>query len=136
MRASALAGLAAGILIAALSPTANADITHVVQRGHTIEAIAHRYHVSEKAIIDANHLKDPKHLKPGQTLIIPGVDAPKKKGDKDKDAKDKRDKAEAAPHGGPAHAATAALEPPPEPRGHGDSDTGTSHRAPSRPSSG
>jgi uncharacterized protein YcbK (DUF882 family) len=50
---------------------AAAEVTHVVQHGHTIEAIAHRYHVTVKAIVDANHLKDPKHLKPGQVLVIP-----------------------------------------------------------------
>ena len=52
---------------------AAAEVTHVVQHGHTIEAIAHRYHVTVKAIVDANHLKDPKHLKPGEVLVIPGV---------------------------------------------------------------
>src|SRR5579864_3370141 len=70
--------LAAALAVAA---PARADVTHVVQRGHTIEAIAHRYHVTEKAILDANHLKDAKHLKPGQTLVIPGVEG-KKKADK------------------------------------------------------
>ncbi len=66
---------------------ANADITHVIGRGHTIEQIANRYHVSVKSIMDANHLKDAKHLKPGDTLIIPGVTAkhPAGKGDPKKD---------------------------------------------------
>jgi uncharacterized protein YcbK (DUF882 family) len=54
---------------------ARADVTHVVGRGQTIEAIANRYHVAQKAILDANKLKDSKHLKPGDTLIIPGVTA-------------------------------------------------------------
>jgi uncharacterized protein YcbK (DUF882 family) len=76
---SALAVLAATLAVA--SP-ARGDVTHVVQRGHTIEAIAHRYRVTVKAIVDANKLKDPKHLKPGQVLVIPGVDGPHKKGDK------------------------------------------------------
>ncbi len=57
--------------------SAAADVQHVVARGHTIEAIAHRYHVTVKAIVDANHLKDTRHLKIGETLIIPGVTAPK-----------------------------------------------------------
>jgi uncharacterized protein YcbK (DUF882 family) len=57
-----------------------ADIDHVVGRGHTIEAIAHRYHVTVRSIIDANHLKDPRHLKIGETLIVPGV-TPKGKGE-------------------------------------------------------
>jgi LysM repeat protein len=43
-----------------------------VQRGHTIEAIAHRYHVSVKAILEANHLKHTKHLQVGQTLMDGG----------------------------------------------------------------
>ena len=47
----------------------------MVARGHTIEAIAHRYHVTVKAIVDANHLRDTRHLKIGETLIIPGVSA-------------------------------------------------------------
>lgn len=61
-----------------LSSIASADVQHVVGKGHTIEAIANRYHVSAKAIIEANHLKDVKHLKPGDVLTIPKVDTPKK----------------------------------------------------------
>jgi uncharacterized protein YcbK (DUF882 family) len=60
---------------------ASADITHVIGRGHTIETIAHRYHVSPQSIIEKNHLKDTKHLKPGDTLIIPGVKPAAPKGD-------------------------------------------------------
>ncbi len=56
-----------------LPAAARADISHTVARGHTLEAIAHRYHVALKAIVDANHLKDVKHLRVGQTLVIPGV---------------------------------------------------------------
>ena len=102
---------------------AQADVTHVVQRGHTIEAIAHRYHVSAKAILDANHLKDAKHLKPGQTLIIPGVDGPRKKGEKAGERSEKGEKSVERGERGATRAATAALEPPPEPRGRGDGDT-------------
>ncbi|HEY8074135.1 MAG TPA: DUF882 domain-containing protein [Labilithrix sp.] len=50
---------------------------HTVARGHTIEAIANRYHVTAKQIIDANHLKDVKHLHPGDVLTIPTKDKPK-----------------------------------------------------------
>ncbi len=63
-------------LVALLPGTAAADVSHVVGRGHTIDAIAHRYHVTAKAILDANHLKDPKHLRVGDTLVIPGVSPP------------------------------------------------------------
>jgi uncharacterized protein YcbK (DUF882 family) len=69
--------LSSFILGALLSPlAARADVTHVVARGHTLDAIAHRYHVTVKAIVDANHLKDPRHLRVGQTLVIPGVNPP------------------------------------------------------------
>lgn len=96
------------------------DVQHVVQRGHTIEAIAHRYHVTVKAIVDANHLKDTKHLRPGEVLTIPGVDSPKKKGDKAEKGEKDKDKAD---HDKSAHGATmAALVPTPEPRGHFESD--------------
>lgn len=66
------------LLPALFAPSAaRADATHVIARGHTLEAIAHRYHVPAKSIVDANHIKDPNHLKVGDTLTIPGVDAPK-----------------------------------------------------------
>ena len=57
------------------SSAAAADVQHVVARGHTLSAIAARYHVTVKAIVDANHLHDPGHLRAGQTLTIPGVSA-------------------------------------------------------------
>jgi uncharacterized protein YcbK (DUF882 family) len=113
-RAAALAfGLAWG------APVAWADVTHVVQRGHTLEAIAHRYHVSEKAIIDANHLKDPKHLKPGQALVIPGVEGKKKKADKPAKSADKGEER----GGSKPRSPTAAVEPAPAPRARGDEGT-------------
>jgi uncharacterized protein YcbK (DUF882 family) len=48
-------------------------VTHVVGRGHTLEAIANRYHVSVKTIAQANRIKDPKHLRVGDSLTIPGA---------------------------------------------------------------
>jgi uncharacterized protein YcbK (DUF882 family)/LysM repeat protein len=107
---------------------ASADVTHVIGRGHTIEQIAHRYHVTVKAIMDANHLKDTKHLKPGDTLIIPGVTPPDKKKHDPKDPK-KDDGKKPAPPGAPGK-----VDPPkgdrkgetpnavaPGPRAHGPS---------------
>jgi uncharacterized protein YcbK (DUF882 family) len=73
------------------------DVTHVVGRGHTIEAIAHRYHVTAKSIVDANHLKDARHLKVGETLVIPGVTPKGKTG--------------TSPGGKPLAAATYAMRP-------------------------
>jgi len=79
LRAARLAAAAACSLAVAVgwSRAATADVQHVVARGHTIEAIAHRYHVTVKAIVDANHLRDARHLKIGETIIIPGIYPPK-----------------------------------------------------------
>jgi uncharacterized protein YcbK (DUF882 family) len=113
------ASIAAIVFASLASPTAPAaalaDVTHVVQRGHTIEAIAHRYHVTEKAILEANHLTDPKSLRPGQGLVIPGVDPPSKKKDGKREASEKNATSL-------AHATRASLERSPEPRGRGESD--------------
>lgn len=68
----ALAAITAAL---AIPCAGRADVTHTVARGHTLDAIAHRYHVTAKAIIEANHLHDPGRLRVGQTLIIPGVSA-------------------------------------------------------------
>ncbi len=137
----AVHGLVAAFL--AVAPAARADVTHIVQRGHTIEAIAHRYHVAVKAIAQANHLTDPAHLKPGQTLVIPGVDAARRRhgpGDKRGEgpaasaARGIESPADRARGGAaPARAATehgpiAGLEPSPEPRGHLEGDTVNAER--------
>jgi uncharacterized protein YcbK (DUF882 family) len=107
------------LLGAALLPAvARADVTHIVQRGHTIEAIAHRYRVTAKAIIEANRLADPKHLKPGQTLIIPGIEGAKKKSA----PLSARDKKEASAPPGPSRASVAELDHGAEPRGHSESE--------------
>ncbi len=84
---SRVAGVAVGASLAFAVASASADVTHVVGRGHTLEAIAHRYHVSVKAIVDANHLKDATHLRPGEKLVIPGVIDKKKLGDAKKPPK-------------------------------------------------
>lgn len=75
------------------SSVASADVQHVIGKGHTIEAIANRYRVSAKSIIEANHLKekDLRHLKIGDVLTIPKVDPPKKGHDDKADKSDKKD---------------------------------------------
>src|SRR3954470_12687298 len=83
----ALAVLAAALLVPSL---ATADVQHTVGRGHTIEAIANRYKVAAKAIIEANHLKDVKHLRIGEVLTIPGVKAASEKSDGAKAKADER----------------------------------------------
>ena len=107
------------------SPTvALADVTHVVAKGHTIATIAARYHVTARAITDANPKVNPKRLQIGDTLTIPGV-APKA-GDKTAPAKSEG-QAKAAPAGktaapapgsAAAHGSPATAAPPPAHGGH------------------
>ena len=51
--------------------TAQTGIEHTVASGDTLSTIAAAYHVSIKAIIRANNIKNPDHLKVGQKLFIP-----------------------------------------------------------------
>jgi len=86
-------GVASLVCLAGLvaPATAHADVQHTIGRGHTIEAIANRYHVTAKAIVEANHLKDVKHLRIGEVLTIPGVKAASEKGDAPKAKADEKD---------------------------------------------
>jgi uncharacterized protein YcbK (DUF882 family) len=77
------AAFTAGLAFASGPGLAHADVQHTIARGHTLEAIAARYRVPAKTIIEANKLKDPDRLRAGDVLTIPKVDAPKStKGDK------------------------------------------------------
>ncbi len=73
MQFARIAAVAAALGLTAVAPRAGADVTHVVARGHTLTAIAHRYHVTVKAIMTRNHIKDARHLRIGRVLVIPGV---------------------------------------------------------------
>ena len=55
----------------ASSTPRSSSTTYVVQRGDILSAIAARFGVTVQAIVDANGLKDPNHIEPGQRLIIP-----------------------------------------------------------------
>jgi uncharacterized protein YcbK (DUF882 family) len=83
-----LTSLAIVVGATALASVASADVQHTIGKGHTIQAIANRYHVTPKSIMDANRLKDVKHLKIGDVLTIPKAESPK-----EKDGKAKADKA-------------------------------------------
>jgi len=48
-----------------------AEKVHVVARGESLGAVGRRYSVTEQAIAQRNHLKDPNRLAIGQRLIIP-----------------------------------------------------------------
>jgi uncharacterized protein YcbK (DUF882 family) len=82
IRRPVLAGsfLTAFLLAALPAKTSRADVSHVVAKGHTLEAIAHRYHVTVQAIAEANHISAKAPLKVGETLTIPGVAATGKNG--------------------------------------------------------
>ncbi len=43
-----------------------------IQRGDTLNAIARRYGLTVKELVEANEISDPSHTFPGQKLIIPG----------------------------------------------------------------
>ncbi|MBJ7533515.1 peptidoglycan DD-metalloendopeptidase family protein [Rhodomicrobium vannielii ATCC 17100] len=53
------------------------DGCHVVKKGETVSAIARDYGLSEKQILEANHIPNARLLKVGQTLAIPGREAPR-----------------------------------------------------------
>lgn len=61
------------LAVAAFPSHAEADVTHVVQKGDKIDDLAKKYGVTAKAIASANKLKDPSHLKPGVKLKIPAA---------------------------------------------------------------
>jgi len=64
------------LLLLSAAGVARADTTHVVQLGDTLWEIAMQYGVSMDAIVEANNLENPRVVRLGRTLIIPGVDGP------------------------------------------------------------
>lgn len=52
-----------------------------VVKGDTLSLIAHRFGTTEKALVEANRIRDEKIIIPGQTLIIPVLVYRVKKGD-------------------------------------------------------
>lgn len=64
------------VLLLLIAPAARADTTHVVEPGDTLYTIALHYGVPMEAIIEANNLVNPRVIRLGSTLIIPGVDGP------------------------------------------------------------
>lgn len=57
-------------------PTSVPTISHVVQPGDTLTAIARKYGVTAVAIRAANNIPNPNVLRVGDTLLIPQPDAP------------------------------------------------------------
>ncbi|WP_269540788.1 LysM peptidoglycan-binding domain-containing protein [Cerasicoccus fimbriatus] len=52
-------------------PNAAGEVPYVVASGDTLGAIANRYGVSVKTIMQSNGISDPRRLRVGQTLMIP-----------------------------------------------------------------
>jgi len=50
----------------------SSSTTHTVTRGETIYHIAHAYGLSPERLMEANGLTDPRDLRVGQTILIPG----------------------------------------------------------------
>jgi uncharacterized protein YcbK (DUF882 family) len=70
--------------------------------------------VTVKAILEANHLTDPTSIRPGQSLVIPGVDSP---------AKHKREAREGNETRGQSRASTSGIEADVETRDRGPMET-------------
>jgi LysM repeat protein len=50
-------------------------VIHVVKAGETLGAIARKYQVKVSDLAVANNIADPKKIRPGQELVIPGFTA-------------------------------------------------------------
>lgn len=76
MRQRLVLGLTVAVLLAIslfLAATASAQegIIHVVRPGDTVGNLAWQYRVSSRAIVQANHLRNPDLIYVGQRLVIP-----------------------------------------------------------------
>ena len=63
--------LSAGTMLAIAVGTGPVVVTHRVRYGETLSAIARRYRVSVRALVEANGLTNPNRVYVGQVLIIP-----------------------------------------------------------------
>jgi len=103
--AATTAGPAAGP-----APTKKADgsVVHVVKAGETLGAIARKYQVKTQDLLVANNISEPRKIRAGQELVIPGYTAPGGAGPATAPAP------AAAPAGEPAAPSSATTAPPPE----------------------
>src|SRR6266446_9651191 len=58
-------------------PAERNPLSMTVQHGQTLSGIARTYHVSTRAIAEANQLSPPYRIQAGRTLIIPGTGEPR-----------------------------------------------------------
>jgi N-acetylmuramoyl-L-alanine amidase len=57
---------------AASVKTPEGAVTHEVKPGETLGVIARKYHVRTQDLLVANNIADPRKIRPGQSLVIPG----------------------------------------------------------------
>lgn len=70
------AAVTAPVATTAPAKAATSSITHVVKAGETLGVIAKKYQVKVGEIATANNIADPTKIRVGQTLKIPGWQAP------------------------------------------------------------
>jgi len=73
--APAPAAVAAGGPEAAPVKKADGAVVHVVKPGETLGAIARKYQVKTQDLLVANNISDPRKIRAGQELVIPGYKA-------------------------------------------------------------
>lgn len=62
------------VMKASIGEKKKADGTlHVVKKGETVGSIARKYGVSQWELMEANGIKDPRRLRLGRKLVVPGV---------------------------------------------------------------
>jgi murein DD-endopeptidase MepM/ murein hydrolase activator NlpD len=59
------------------APPERGSETITIQRGQTLSAIAHSYHIPMRTLAEANGLSPPYRIQVGRTLIIPGAGPPR-----------------------------------------------------------
>ena len=55
--------------------TPEGAVTHEVKAGETVGVIARKYHVKTQDLLVANNIADPRKIRAGQILVIPGATA-------------------------------------------------------------
>ena len=61
----------AAVILKDSAPQTGSGQVHNLEKGETIYALARKYNVKPKAILEANHFSDPNHLSVGTKVIIP-----------------------------------------------------------------
>jgi len=72
---STTASQGAGTASTAETAPTESNVTHIVQPGDTLSAIAQAYGVESAVLINANNIANGNQLRVGQKLVIPGISA-------------------------------------------------------------